>query len=366
MSEWDYRTDLLVVGSGGGLAGALTAVQDGLDALVVEKEELIGGSTAMSGGVVWLPNNPLMVEDGVTDSLEQGLEYFESVVGPPTAASSLARRRAYITEGSALVDMLRRLGVDFIRCEGYSDYYAGVRGYHGGIARGRAVECRYFDAHQLGPLEDKLRGAFTGGVVVYTHESAPAQLVLRTPEGAKTFARIVRRTMGGILKGEARLTNGAALIASLLKLLIERSVPVWTATRLVELVVEDGEVRGAVLERAGKPVRVLTRGGVLLNAGGFSHNKEMRERFSGDQPNHAQWSVANPGDTGEVIELAMKLGASVDLMDEAWWIPTTTRPNGGVVFVHGERCKPGSIIVDASGRRYFNEACSYLEAGQKM
>ena len=366
MSEWDYLTDLLVVGSGGGLAAAVTAAEIGLDALVVEKEDLIGGSTAMSGGVVWLPNNPLMVEDGVPDSLEQGLEYFESVVGPPTPASSIARRTAYIEAGSAMVQMLRTLGVHFLRCEGYSDYYAGVRGYRGGVARGRAIECHYFDAHQLGPWEQKLRGAFTGGVVVYTHESSRAQLVVRTREGATVASRIARRTIGGIVKGEARLTNGAALVASLLKLAIERSVPVWTGTKLVDLVVEDGEVRGAVLERGGKQVRVRARGGVLINAGGFSHNREMREKFSGEHPNSAQWSSSNPGDTGEAIELAMKLGAGIDLMDEAWWIPTTIRPNGSVVFVHGERCKPGCIIVDASGSRYFNEAVSYMEAGQKM
>src|ERR1039458_202480 len=195
MSEWDYLTDLLVVGSGGGLAGALTAAASGLDTLVVEKEDLIGGSTAMSGGVIWLPNNPLMVEDGVTDSLEQGLEYFESVVGPPTRASSLERRHAYIERGSEMVQLLRQLGLRFLRCEGYSDYYAGVRGYSGGVARGRAIACDYFDARLLGPWQQKLRASFTGGIVVFTHESSRAQLVIRTPEGARVVARIIRMTL---------------------------------------------------------------------------------------------------------------------------------------------------------------------------
>jgi 3-oxosteroid 1-dehydrogenase len=366
MDEWDYLTDLLVVGSGGGLTAAVTTATMDRDALVVEKEELIGGSTAMSGGVLWLPNNPLMVEDGVADSVDQGLEYFESVVGPPTPASSLVRRNAFIREGSTMVNMLRDLGVDFLRCEGYSDYYAGVRGYRGGVARGRSIECNYFDAHRLGPWEHKLRGAFTGGIVVFTHESSRAQLLLRTGEGARVAARIGARTIGGQLRGQARLTNGAALVASLLNLVIERSVPVWTGTALTELVVENGEVVGAVLDRRGKVVRVRARGGVLLNAGGFAHNREMRERFSKDQPNSAQWSSSNPGDTGEVIELAMKLGAAVDLMDEAWWIPTAIKPDGRPVFVHGERCKPGCIIVDSVGNRYFNEAVSYMEAGQLM
>lgn len=364
--DWDHSTDLLVVGSGGGLAGAVAAVTSGLDALVVEKEDLVGGSTAMSGGVVWLPDNPLMAEEGVPDSLEQGLEYFESVVGPPTAASSEARRRAYIEEGSEMVQLLRRLGVRFVRCEGYSDYYAGMRGYRGGVARGRALACEYFDAHQLGPWEQKLRASFTGGVVVYTHESSRAQLVVRTFEGLRVGARIARRTAEGRLRGEARLSNGGALVASLLKVLVDRDVPIWTGTALSELVVEDGRVVGAVVDRQGRTMRVEARGGVLLNAGGFSHNRAMRERFSGEQPNSGQWTTSNPGDTGEVISLAMELGAAVDLMDEAWWIPTAIKANGQPVFVNGERCKPCSIMVDSSGSRYFNEAVSYMEAGQKM
>jgi 3-oxosteroid 1-dehydrogenase len=366
MGNWDYVTDLLVAGSGGGLAAAISTARAGLDALVVEKDDLIGGSTAMSGGVIWLPNNPLMVADGVDDSVEQGLEYFESVVGPSTAASSAARRRTYIEEGSALIELLQEEGVRFIRDEGYSDYYSGVRGYRGGVARGRAIECDYVDAHELGPWEHRLRGAFTGGVVVFTGESGRAQQMLRTVDGAKVALRIVGRTIGGRLRGEARLTNGAALVASMLKTVVAHSVPVWTGTRLVELVSEEGEVAGAVVDREGRQIRVGARGGILINAGGFSHSARLREQYSGRQPNRGDWSHANPGDTGETIELAIGLGAAVDLMDEAWWIPTALRPNGTRVFVHGERCKPGSIIVDAAGNRYFNEACSYMEAGQRM
>lgn len=366
MTDWDDMTDLLVVGSGGGLAGAVTAASSGLAVLVVEKENLVGGSTAMSGGVIWLPDNPLMAEEGVADSVEQGLEYFESVVGPPTAASSLARRRAYIEQGTAMVQLLRRLGVRLVRCEGYSDYYAGMRGYRGGVARGRALACEYFDAHRLGDWEPRLRASFTGGVVVYTHESSRVQLVLRTAEGLRTALRVARRTIEGRLRGEARLSNGGALVASLLDLLVRRDVPIWTGATLQELVVEDGRVIGAVVERQGTPVRVRARGGVLLGSGGFSHNRAMRERYSGDQPNSAQWTTSNPGDTGEVIEAAMQLGAAVDLMDEAWWIPTAIRPDGSPVFVNGERCKPCSIMVDRGGNRYFDEAVSYMEAGQRM
>jgi succinate dehydrogenase/fumarate reductase flavoprotein subunit len=104
---------------------------------------------------------------------------------------------------------------------------------------------------------------------------------------------------------------------------------------------------------------------VLLSSGGFARNKAMRETYS-RQPNTAEWTVANPGDTGEVIEMAIAHGAAVDLMDEAWWIPASMKPDGALAMHIGERSKPGSIIVDRDGQRYFNEAVSYMEAGRQM
>jgi 3-oxosteroid 1-dehydrogenase len=366
MTDWDYLTDLLVVGSGGGLAAALAAATEGFDSLVIEKEDAVGGSTGMSGGVMWLPHNPLMADEGVVDSLELGLEYFDSVVGAPTPASSLERRTAFIEQGAAMVRLLQDEGVHFVRCEGYSDYYAGVPGYRGGLARGRAIECDIFDGRELGPLLPKLRAAFAGGMIILTGEASKAQVMFRSIDGLRFAAKVAWRSVGARLKGEVRLTNGAALVASLLKVLIARSIPLWTGTSLVDLLLEDGQVVGAVVNRGGKQIRVRTRGGVLLNAGGFAHNREMREKYSGGQPNSAEWSHSNPGDTGEVIELAIKVGADTDLMDEAWWIPTTILPDGTRTFVHGERSKPGCIIVDSNGSRYFNETVSYMEAGQRM
>ena len=348
------------------MAASVAAAAEGFDALVIEKEDAVGGSTGMSGGVMWLPNNPLLADEGVADSLELGLEYFDSVVGEPTPASSLARRTAYIEQGAAMVRLLQDEDVHFVHCEGYSDYYAGVPGYRGGLARGRAIECDIFNGGELGPLLPKLRAAFAGGMIILTGEASKAQVMFRSINGLRFAAKVAARSIGARIKGEVRLTNGAALVASLLKVVIARSIPLWTGTSLVDLVLEDGHVVGAVVDRGGKRIRIGTRGGVLLNAGGFAHNREMREKYSGEQPNSAEWSHSNPGDTGEVIELAIKIGADTDLMDEAWWIPTTILPDGTRTFVHGERSKPHCIIVDSEGNRYFNEAVSYMEAGQLM
>ncbi|MFF0817720.1 FAD-binding protein [Rhodococcus sp. NPDC003318] len=172
--------------------------------------------------------------------------------------------------------------------------------------------------------------------------------------------------LGGRLRGKKYLTNGAALIAHLLSALLDRGVPIWINTALVDLVVEEGRVVGAVIEKDGRTMRVRTRDAVLLAAGGFAQNAAMREEFSANQPGRPEWSSANPGDTGEVIRIAMAHGAATDMMDEAWWIPSWLMPNGRPAMTISERSKPGSIMVDAHGNRYTNEAAAYQETGQQM
>jgi 3-oxosteroid 1-dehydrogenase len=365
VSDWDFATDVVVVGSGGGLCGAVTAADAGLDVLVIEKQPILGGSTAISGGVLWLPNNPLMQAEGVADSVEEGMTYFESLVGDAGPASSLARRGAYITEGANMVRFLQDQGMSFVRCDGYSDYYAGVAGIAGGNARGRSIEATVFDGHELGPWLDKMPPSISRGVVVMTGEVARMQLFRRSMTGAKTVGRIAGRTAAARIKGEERLANGRSLIGQTLRAAIRQEVGIWTQTPFVDLVVEDGKVIGLVANRKGRNVRIRARHGVLLSAGGFARNPEMRKKY-GMQPNMSEWTVANLGDTGEVIEAAMHHGAAVDLMDEAWWIPASIRPDGSPSPHNAERSKPGSIIVDRDGQRYFNEAVSYMEAGQHM
>jgi len=364
VSDWEYATDVVVVGSGGGLCGALTAAVSGLEVLVLEKESRVGGSTAISGGVMWLPNNPLMQEEGVDDSFEEAMAYFETVVGDAGLASSKERRAAYVAEGANMVRFLQDEGLSFVRCDGYSDYYAGVRGIEGGKARGRSIEATIFDGRELGPWLASLPTGLVA-IVVRTGEVAHLQLVRRSWTGAKVAGRVAARTVGGRLKGQTLLSNGAALIGQTLRAAIRRQVGIWTDTAISDLVVEDGRVVGVVAERRGRSARIRANHGVLLASGGFARNKEMRERYT-KQPNAGEWTIANPGDTGEVIEIAIRHGAVVDLMDDAWWVPASIKP-GGIPALHiGERSKPGSIIVDRDGMRYFNEAVSYMEAGRQM
>ncbi|OHV43567.1 FAD-dependent oxidoreductase [Pseudofrankia sp. BMG5.36] len=367
MPDWEYATDVVVVGSGGGLCGAVTAAVHGLETLVIEKEPLIGGSTAMSGGVLWLPNNPLMRAEGVPDSFDEAMAYFDSVVGEVRPASSKERRAAYINEGVNMIRFLQDLGMSFRRCEGYSDYYAEMRGVVGYSSRGRSIEPTVTDGNELGPWLAKLRPGIAAslGVVVFTGESAALQTIKRSPRAVTTAAKVAARTAAGKLKGESRLANGAALVAQALKIAIEHEVSIWTETPLVDLVVENGRVTGVVAKRCGRDIRIRANRAVLLSSGGFAQSAEMRQRYS-MQPNSGAWTVASPGDTGEVIEAAIQYGAASDLMDDAWWIPASVMPDGRPAPHVGERSKPGSIIVDQTGDRYFNEALSYMEAGRQL
>src|SRR5215207_5584882 len=146
-AAWDESFDFVIVGSGGGgLVAALAAHDAGLRPVLIEKQQFVGGSTGMSGGIIWMPNNPLMRAAGVPDSVEDGLAYFDSVVGPPDQGSSVPRREAFLTRGPEMISFIQRTGVRLVRCEGYADYYDNRKG---GNARGRSVEGVPWDGRQL-------------------------------------------------------------------------------------------------------------------------------------------------------------------------------------------------------------------------
>src|SRR5262245_15871887 len=154
MTTWDKSVDLVIAGSGGGgLVAAIAAIDEGLEPLVLEKRDIVGGSTGLSGGIFWLPNNPLMRAEGVADSHEDGLAYLDAVVGDVGPASSPERREMFLRAGSEMISFLQRRGVQLIRCPGYADYYAARVG---GSAAGRSVEGVPFDSAEIGAWKDTL------------------------------------------------------------------------------------------------------------------------------------------------------------------------------------------------------------------
>jgi 3-oxosteroid 1-dehydrogenase len=359
MPEWDLATDFVSIGSGGGaLVGALAAKTRGSDAIVVEKREVVGGNTAKSGGIIWIPNNPLMGPAGVRDSYEDAMSYFEDVVGEAGPASSFERRHAFLTQGPRMISFLQGEGVRFIRCEGYSDYYPDAKG---ASVRGRAIEGELFDGKRLGPWLDKIqRGMIPEsiGLSMYTGEAARIAYYNRSFSCLQTAARAWARTKLAKARGQFPLTTGESYVGQMLFLALKYEIAVLTKSPLQDLVLEDGRVVGVVVEREGRNIRIQARQAVLIATGGFSHNTQMREKYL-DPGAATDYSLSNPGETGEGIEIAISHGAATDLMEEAVWNPASIvdgHAAGGT-----ERQRPGSIIVDAAGQRFCNEANSYLE-----
>ena len=371
MVTWDKSVDLLIAGSGGGgMVAALATLDAGLEPLIVEKQALVGGSTGLSGGMVWLPNNPLMRTDGVADSHEDGLAYLTDVVGDIGAASSPQRREVFLTAGSEMITFLLRKGVRLVRCPGWSDYYPN---HKGGNAAGRGVEGIPFDAAELGNWSNKVQPSMARnfGFVVLTNELRSVQYFNRAPRAFAVATRVFARTWAARIRRRDMLTNGASLIAQMLKSLIDLGdgePPVWTNAAMEDLIVDDGRIVGARVKRDGATLSIEARRGVLLAAGGFGHNADMRRQYSGDQPNEGKWSIANAGDTGEVLQTAMRLGAKTDLLDEAWWLPSVFIADGGnaAKSLGSGRQRPGAIYVDGTGRRFCNESNSYVEVGKAM
>src|SRR6202045_4496431 len=229
-TQWDRSVDLLIAGSGGGgMVAGLAAIDCGLEPLIIEKQALVGGSTGLSGGIVWLPNNPLMRAEGIADSHEDGLAYFDDVVGDIGQPSSPARREMFLTAGYEMINFLMRKGVRLLRCPGWSDYYPN---HKGGNEAGRAIEGIPYDAAALGNWSNKVQPSMAksyGGVVLKTNELRAVQDFYRSPRAFGGAPPGFGRTRAAKLRRQELLTNGASLIGQMLKALIDLrgEPPIW-------------------------------------------------------------------------------------------------------------------------------------------
>jgi 3-oxosteroid 1-dehydrogenase len=362
MAQWDESADFVVIGSGGGsMCAGLVQRQFGKSVVVLEKTDKVGGSTSMSGGVLWIPNHPLQAEAGVPDSYEQGLAYLNATVGDVGPASSPARKDAFLRRGPEMVTFLRGKGLKFRRCEGWSDYYDEKPG---GCARSRSLAMELFDARELGDWNAKLRrGPYD--IPAKWPESRLLMLAKRMPQGVLAAIGLGLRIAMMKLAGKQLVGMGAAIQGRMLQAALREGVDIRLESPVRELVEEGGRITGVVVRNGSGERRIEARDGVLINAGGFSRNAEMRRKF-GPQPSSVDWTNANPGDTGEVIETAMAHGAATDLMDQAVWLVTSVTPEGGRAFHVLDLAEPHLIMVDQNGERFTDESCSYMENGQRM
>ena len=349
---------IIVVGSGSaGMVAAIAAKEAGLDPVVLESNNKVGGSSAMSGGGMWIPNNPLMKRSGVKDSFEDARKYMDLTIGDAGPASSPVRRETYLIEGPKMVERLESLGMRFHYGKGYADYYPELPG---GSTLGRLVEPEPFDLKKLGAWQDKINLSIP--IPVYTLDGVQISLSMRSFSSFLHTANVIGiRTVGSMLLGKKLAGIGGALIGQLLHVALQRGIPIWLNTPLVELIQEEGEIRGVIIEKDGK--REELRGkAVILAAGGFPHNNEMRQKYH-PHPITTDWTVANKTNTGTAIQAGMAVGAATALMDDAWWGPCFIDSKGESQFMIWERSFPYSIIVDKSGKRFMNESASYVDCG---
>ncbi|ROS43177.1 3-oxosteroid 1-dehydrogenase [Amycolatopsis thermoflava] len=355
--------DVVVVGSGAaGMTAALAAADAGLSVVVIEKAARFGGSTARSGGGVWLPGNEALRAAGVEDTPEAARAYLEAIVGDVVPAEL---RQAFLDHGPEVVSFVHR--VTPLRLQwvpGYSDYHPEAPG---GRAGGRSVEPKPFDGKLLGAELHNLEPPYSGaplGVPITQADYRWLSLLARHPKGALRVLRIGGRWLTGLARGKRLLSMGQALAAGLRAGLLRAGVPVWLDTPLTDLVTEDERVTGVVVQRDGREETVRARLGVVLAAGGFEHNEEMRAKYQ-RSPIGTEWTVGAKANTGDAILAGLKLGASVALMDDAWWGPTIPL-TGGPWFALAERSRPGCILVNARGERFVNESAPYVEAVHAM
>lgn len=356
---FDHTYDVVVVGSGGaGFATALGALDDGLSVLLVEGSEKWGGSTAMSGGGMWLPTNPLMERAGVGDSREEALTYLEATVGDAGRSADRDRKEAFVDGVADFVATAERHGMRFARGKDYPDYYPELPG--GKV--GRSIETEPLDSKVIGDWWASLRGAVP--LPVKTDDVWLLGRAWSTPGGFVRGARFVFRALGGVVRGKRLVGIGVALATSFCKaVVVDGQVPLWLNSPLEDLVLDGDRVVGVRVRRNGRSTTIGARRGVMLAGGGFDHNRDWRQKYHGIDGAPS----GNPANLGGPIEIAQQAGAAVELMDEAWWGASVAAvPGHSPAFIVGERSMPYSMMVDARGERFANESESYVDLGHHM
>lgn len=356
---WDEEFDFVVVGSGGGgMAAALTAADSGLSTVVVEKGAMYGGTTGISGGGIWIPNNPTLKARGHDDSRASVRRYLDLLTEDRVPA---ARLDAFVDHGPAAMELLEKSRwLRFFWVKGYADYHPE---YDGGRPLGRSIEALPFDTRALGEDEKhQRRNSLKGplGLWITAKDYRNLAMVKRTWRGRWASVIAAWRVSSNMVRRRHMATGGRALVARMRMALKEAGVPVWLRSPMTELVTDaQGTVTGVVVTRDGRAVRVGARHGVLLATGGFDHNREMREKYlpEGGRDNHSAGAVENVGDG---ILAGQALGAALDFMDDAWWMPSVHHPSGATIPLVSERCIPPSVIVSSDGRRFTNESSPYV------
>ncbi|HEX7034204.1 MAG TPA: FAD-dependent oxidoreductase [Pseudomonadales bacterium] len=348
----DY--DVVVLGSGGaGLTAALKAHDEGARVIVFEKADKVGGTTAWSGGMIWIPNNHHMAALGIPDSRDEALAYLSSLshdlIDPELAA-------AFVDTGPEMVRWLEaNTPVRFRVVEGFPDYHPEHP--HGKPGGGRSLECPLFSYHELGAWRDRVTVGHHYGKAPVVMAESPLGSAVPRPVPPEEIARRTAEDLRGC---------GQALVGRLLKGCLDRDIEIATETRAVALCVEEGGVGGVTLEGPSGRFEVRARGGVVLATGGFEWDPDLVRSFLRGPMTSP---VSIPTNTGDGLRMVMRIGAALGNMREAWWMPAVEIPGDrgdGRPHQHlfaAERARPRSIMINRRGRRFTNEAANYNAFG---
>lgn len=374
------KPDVLIVGAGAaGMVAALRAKSLGLSPMLIEKNAQIGGTSAYSGGCVWVPNSHLYGPE-VEDSIEEALSYMEAVIGDAGPASSRERKLAFLRNAPKMAKFIEAQGFRWRASQGYPDYHPNLPG---GRANGRAIEGDIFNVKKLGPWTNRLMSSpHIAPLPIGTFEGSQ---VYRFGSSIDGFMKLMRVVFGVMmpqkLVGRDPRACGQSLTGQLLHLNLQNGIPIWLRSPMKGLVFDDNHIiTGATVERNGQLVTINAARGVLLASGGFSHNSQMRKSYQ-PSPIGTQWTMAQPGDKGDAISAAVSIGAATALMDDAWyrimallkkhpWTVLTENCRWGPVILDKvknkpvwaqyERSHPHAIVVDRAGNRFTNESQSYV------
>jgi len=376
-----YECEVLVIGSGAaGLSAAATAGALGLKALVVEKDTHFGGTTATSGGVSWIAESPHAKREGARDTIAEARTYIEACIEKYGRRFDPDRIDAYLANGPAMVAFMeektrmRWAGVAY-----FPDYHPELPGAND---KARALNPAQYDAQKMPrELRKKLKWPWTKITFMGLQVSAASREqhhfyhASRSPVSAGYVAWLLaKQARDLLLYGRSkRLVNGNAVVAMLAHSCHDFGVPIWVSSPAVELIRENGRVRGAIVEQEGARIRVEATRGVVLASGGFSWDEERRKKI---YPHVVAGASHHPFgtsmDTGDGARMAEAVGGyfSTDVSNAAAWAPATAVPQRGgrVLNLPHQRTytKPGMIAVTRKGVRFTNDAIDYHDMVQEM
>lgn len=361
----DKTVDVLVIGSGGGgMTAALTADAAGLDTLVVEKSPKFGGSTALSGGGIWVPGAPSQRRAGYVPDPDDVVAYLRQITG---GLVSDARLRTYVDAAPEMMEFLEQHSswFEFVWKPGYADYYPELPG---GSALGSTINVPAIDLRKLGDEEQHLLAPLAlapKGIWFAPKDLRLFYQVRQNWRGKAVLVKLIWRMARARVFGDRMAAIGQSLAARMRLAMKQHDIPLWLDAPMTELITaDDGTVTGAVVEKDGVPVRIAARRGVILAAGGFDHDMAWRRQHL--PVLEKDWSFGNPAATGDGIRAGEKVGGATDLLDEAWWFPAICWPDGRLQFMLNERMMPAQFVVNGAGERFINEAAPYMDFAHAM